>query len=178
MGIWSVFCEKLHRESHRIYYVSWKKFVYLTPTKEISINRVYTYSKLVVVNGVVPQILWKNVLLNTKGIIPIILLYTRKIIAQSCWRKMVRNLMSREINISLFAVKYFIESKEVNIEFFLTDDMRGGLFTNPLQGGKYHKFFSKWRDLRRIFWTVHKLNACNPQVFVGRNWYSGTDSIL
>ena len=102
-----------------------------------------TETEVVVVDDVLPQVLWTNYFIRAQGWEinkTIIFQDNKSAILLENNGKLSSSNRTKHINIRYFFVKDCIERKEFEIQFCGTDDMWADIHTKPLQGKKFIAF--------------------------------------
>jgi hypothetical protein len=109
-------------------------------------------AELVGVDNRMPQILWTRYFLESQG-------------SEVCDNKIYQDNQSamlleknrrgsssqrtRHINIRYFFVTNWIKANEVSVEYCPTADMKGAIFTKPLQGSLFRKFRNRVMNIKK-----------------------------
>jgi hypothetical protein len=128
-----------------------KGSVYSSSTRQKLNTKSSTEAELVGVDDRMPQILWTRYFLEAQGYE----VRENKIYQDNQSAMLLENngrgsssQRTRHINIRYFFVTDRIKANEVSVEYCLTAEMNGDLFTKPLQASLFRKFRNRVMNIK------------------------------
>jgi hypothetical protein len=147
-----------------------KGSLYSTSTRQKLNTKSSTEAKLVGVDDVMPLILWTRYFLDAQGYGVVENKVFQDNQSAMLLEKNGRRSSSRRtrhINIRYFFVTDRIQSKELTVEYCLTEEMLADMFTKPLQGSSFRCFRAAVMNLKSDSILSSPNSQGSPQECVG-----------